>query len=394
MRLGVLLALGLLACPVVDAAGDAADARDILREAQAAARAIKAVRYQAHGEADGLLSQQTPRMEGSVILVTIPGAEIPKLRVDAQVVPPRQSQPVLFQLASDGKQVMLAEHGQKVFVQRDLPAGSLLLNNAAAILIRELASERPFAREVQAKTITHLGTETVGDVECDVIHVVYADDSGEARWYFAKADHLPRRVQRIVPTPIGRASITTSLTSLQTNPPIPEDAFQLDKPAGFTDPFASGPPQSHGLLEIGTQAPEWTLKDATGKEVSLKSLRGKLVLLDFWATWCGPCRQAMPFMQKLHDKYKDKPVAVFGVNCYERGPRSDPVGYMKNAGFTYPLLLDASDVAVAYRVIGIPTFYVIGPDGKILMAHSGVSADYERQIEALIDKTLADLAAR
>ncbi len=67
------------------------------------------------------------------------------------------------------------------------------------------------------------------------------------------------------------------------------------------------------------------MKDPAGKSVSLKSLRGKIVLLDFWATWCGPCRMAMPGLQKLHDRYKDKPVAIYGVNCRERRPDANPM---------------------------------------------------------------------
>ena len=143
---------------------------------------------------------------------------------------------------------------------------------------------------------------------------------------------------------------------------------------------------------MGSEAPEWTLKDGDGKEVSLKSLRGKLVLLDFWATWCGPCRQAMPGVQKLYEKYKGKPLAVFGVNCYERGSNVDPAGFMKQGGFTYPQLLQGSDVVQTYRAVGIPTFYLIAPDGKILLAFSGFSASGEQQLEATIERELAKLS--
>jgi thiol-disulfide isomerase/thioredoxin len=145
---------------------------------------------------------------------------------------------------------------------------------------------------------------------------------------------------------------------------------------------------------VGSEAPGWTLRSADGQEVSLGKLRGKVVLLDFWATWCGPCRQAMPALQRLHERYKDKPVAIFAVNCWERSPQVDPAGFLKQSGYTYPVLLNANDVAQAYKVTGIPTFYLIGTDGKILLASSGVSADAERQIEALIEQALGDGAKK
>lgn len=98
---------------------------------------------------------------------------------------------------------------------------------------------------------------------------------------------------------------------------------------------------------------------------------------------------AMPIVQKLHDKYKDKPVAVYGVNCLERNPKSDPAGFMKGRGFAYPTLVKADRVAQAYQVRGLPTFYLIGPDGRILMAHSGLTPTMEAQVDALIEWTLS-----
>src|SRR6266567_2066513 len=71
------------------------------------------------------------------------------------------------------------------------------------------------------------------------------------------------------------------------------------------------------LLAIGATAPDWELSDADGKLQTLAQYRGKIVVLDFWATWCGPCAEVMPQMQKLHEKYKDKGVAVFGVSSWE-----------------------------------------------------------------------------
>lgn len=359
------------------------DARAILQQGDAAVRAVRAVRYVGRGEIEGAMAVRMPRMNGTVTQAAIADTELPRVRIEGEVLLPQQTQPIRIDLANDGKSVTLREYGRKLFVRRDLPGGANLLTAANALLIRELTSARPFERETQAQTIEYVGTEKVGDVECDVIHVTFGSDGNAVRWFFGKSDHLPRRVQRFMPTPGGRSTITTSLSSLDVEPAIKDDVFRLDKPADFSE---MGP---SGLLQIGTPAPDWTLKATDGREVSLKDLRGKIVLLDFWATWCMPCRQAMPGIQKLYEKYRDKPVAIFGVNCKERDPKADAAALMKSSNITYPLLLKGDDVANRYLVEGIPAFYLLDQDGKVLMAQAGLSANGERDIDKAIEKQLA-----
>jgi len=357
-------------------------AREIVERAQAALAEATVVRYEARGEVDGVLASRLPRMEGTVAIVASAGSDIPKLRIDARVVPPGQSEPVNFGLACDGTFVAVVEHGQKVFIRRALPIGKPLLNSVSPLWIREFGVPRALARETSAARLEYIGTEVVEDAECHVIHAVLAEDGGEVRWHFAISDYLPRRVQRIVDTPSGKSSITTRLRRLELKPSLPDDLFSLSRPGDFRDPTGAD------LLEVGSEAPDWTLRTADGQSVSLRELRGKVVLLDFWATWCGPCRIAMPILQRLHERYKGKAVAIYGVNCFERDVRADPAGFMRAAGFSYPLLLGGDRVAKSYRVQGIPTFYLIGPDGRIMMAASGLSADTEKQVESLLERLL------
>ncbi len=116
-------------------------------------------------------------------------------------------------------------------------------------------------------------------------------------------------------------------------------------------------------------------------EFRLEDYRGKVVVMDFWATWCGPCKLAMPGLQKLHEKYKDRDVVVLGMNCWERG---DPVGYMRSNNFTYGLVTGADNFATQYGVRGIPTFVVIGVDGSKIHQASGFSAENEHALEQAI----------
>jgi thiol-disulfide isomerase/thioredoxin len=124
-------------------------------------------------------------------------------------------------------------------------------------------------------------------------------------------------------------------------------------------------------LQVGTIAPDFTLMDRHGEAQTLSQHRGDYVLLDFWATWCGPCRAVMPRVQALHEKYQDRGLVVYGVNMAEKDPQ-DAVEYVDAHEYTYGLLLEAEEVAKAYQVNAIPTLFLIDPDGKIIYTHQGV----------------------
>jgi thiol-disulfide isomerase/thioredoxin len=138
--------------------------------------------------------------------------------------------------------------------------------------------------------------------------------------------------------------------------------------------------ESMKLLPVGELAPDWQLSDAQGKTHSLSEYRGKVVVMDFWATWCGPCSEVMPRMQKLHEKYKDNGVVVFGVNAWEQ---SDPVAFVKKKRYSYELLLKGEGIAEAYKVTTLPVIYIIGADGKIIYCHEGVD---DKNLSSVIEK--------
>ncbi|CDN37105.1 redoxin domain-containing protein [Bacillus thuringiensis] len=121
-------------------------------------------------------------------------------------------------------------------------------------------------------------------------------------------------------------------------------------------------------IEIGKSAPDFTLTKLDGTNVKLSDLKGKKVILNFWATWCGPCQQEMPDMEAFYKEHKEN-VEILAVNYTpsEKGGGEEKVSnFAKEKGITFPILLDKNiDVPTAYKVITIPTSYFIDTKGVI-----------------------------
>jgi thiol-disulfide isomerase/thioredoxin len=108
--------------------------------------------------------------------------------------------------------------------------------------------------------------------------------------------------------------------------------------------------------EIGSRLPEFSVKDLQGRQVSSADLRGKVVLLDFWATWCQPCKKEMPGYQKLVDRYGPRGFAVIGFKLDTMRDMEDPVLFAKKIGARYPLVVATDDLKRSFGGIeGIPT---------------------------------------
>ena len=133
-------------------------------------------------------------------------------------------------------------------------------------------------------------------------------------------------------------------------------------------------------------APNFTLKDAEGKEVHLADYRGKVVLLDFWATWCGPCRIEIPWFREMETLKKDKGFAVLGVSMDDDGWKVVKP-FIAEMKMNYRVLLGNDQVAKDYGGLdALPTTFVIDRDGKIAFAHVGLAS--RKDIDEVIDNSL------
>lgn len=126
-------------------------------------------------------------------------------------------------------------------------------------------------------------------------------------------------------------------------------------------------------LKIGERAPEFTLKDLNGKTISLSDFKGKRVLLNFWASWCPPCRAEMPYMERIYQNYKDDGIAIVAVNMLTTEKRlGDVTRFVENFELTFPIPLDEKgDLHRTFDIMAYPTSYFIDTDGVIRSKMTG-----------------------
>ncbi|MGH7456121.1 MAG: peroxiredoxin family protein [bacterium] len=138
---------------------------------------------------------------------------------------------------------------------------------------------------------------------------------------------------------------------------------------------------------VGKKAVEFTLPDVSGGEVTLQSFRGKVVLLNFWATWCGPCREELPELDRVQEKFRKRGLAVVAVTVDNE--LENIRGFLKKYDLDLQALWDRrKKVADAYKVEKMPSSYLIDRNGVIRFVHLGYNAEELKHIEAEIDEML------
>ena len=141
--------------------------------------------------------------------------------------------------------------------------------------------------------------------------------------------------------------------------------------------------------KLSGKAANFTLKSRTGKNIKLSELRGEVVMLNFWASWCGPCRKEMPLLEKIHKKYKKLGFTLLGVNV-EQDTRAAK-RYLKDVKVSFPILFDpANKTSKLYDVSAMPTTILIDRNGNKRFLHKGYKAGYENNYKKEIKKLLRE----
>ena len=152
-------------------------------------------------------------------------------------------------------------------------------------------------------------------------------------------------------------------------------------PAQAAKPAAATPAPSKGAPAA---LPEFTLPDLDGKAHASKDWKGQVVLVDFWATWCAGCRETIPALARLQDKYGAQGLKVVGISL-DKGPKSKVGKFARKLKVNYQVLLDAEDtLSKVFGFEGLPSLYLFDKDGSLVKALAGYTALQDKELEALV----------
>jgi len=167
-----------------------------------------------------------------------------------------------------------------------------------------------------------------------------------------------------------RSRILQVTHGLKIDQPVDGTLFAYTPPA---DAREQAPQTAGNRVDLtGKEAPLFRGVSLDGKTYNLAELKGKPVLLDFWATWCGPCIRSMPTLEKIHADYRDQGLVVLGIDVGEK--RETVEKFLQTKPIPYPVIMgDEAGIPAAYGITVYPTFVMIGPDGKVAATQFGLS---------------------
>jgi peroxiredoxin/outer membrane lipoprotein-sorting protein len=227
-----------------------------------------------------------------------------------------------------------------------------------------------------------IGFGRAADTDCTILTIGRDGNHARTLWIDPNTNFIRKDEAKDISTSDGASSSQSSTTTF----PV---AHAVETPDSAIFSFAPGKTRAIERRElqkaapvtrIGTLAPEFTLRNLKGEEVRLSDLRGKIVVLDFWATWCPPCRLSMPTLELLSRQFEDKGLMVLGID--DEDPKEQSA-FLVSFGYSFSSLVDpAARVKTLYNVEGIPATILIDRQGKIKTYDVG-TATYESLWEAL-----------
>jgi thiol-disulfide isomerase/thioredoxin len=355
---------------------DSAEAKtiEILRRADQAVKNPSGLSFEFESFNTGPANPRKPRREGTgVLLPLVPaGGFLQRYDFDKTAVDSSGN------LAT--QHMILAFDGEVSYLQNDRkkeilfsPAhrlGGLLLKFNLDSYLNQPADDEPFS-QLKTGNMAWEGRKTAGEEECDAVRIVSDDGKEVLPAYFSASDHLPRRIEDKTTSESGvEATHITLWKHFKSVFSHSSKQFTLTPAAGYSrKEYVFGP-------AVGDPAPDWSVTDFHGTNQSLNSLKGSVLIMDFWATWCGPCRASIPSLQKLYDRYRKDALKIVGFTWSDSG---DPLKFAKETGVSYPFAKgDGPADAYGINTTGIPAMFVIGRDGRVpdfFVGYSGPKTD-------------------
>ncbi len=153
--------------------------------------------------------------------------------------------------------------------------------------------------------------------------------------------------------------------------------------------FALLPMTSEAAVRRGQPAPPFKLFAISGQPVSSEGLKGSVVIIDFWATWCPPCRQSLPFLNELHRKYGKQGLQVVGMSVDEGGER-ELKAFVAEKGLLYAIVMSPKSLQNDYGVRALPVLFILNKQGVVVEQMLGFSPAHGQMLENLIKKLLTE----
>jgi thiol-disulfide isomerase/thioredoxin len=359
------------------------DPRQLLVEMREALRAVEGVRYQMSFRGTGYQALEHAALTGSVELrrLDLSGGRY-LARLDARVERPDGSSDRVIGVRSEDEVVLVRESDRLARRSSIYEAGSSLLAWMDPTFLYVLYDPESLRDEIEADRVAWEGASEVAGEPCELVRVGWSDDEEEARWCIGD-DRLPRRLEWIE----GAGSTVLEAFELEIDPPASAESFAATIPAGYTvEELSYGP-------EPGTAAPADSMRTVAGEAIALADLAGSVLVLDFWATWCPPCLASLSGLERLAERFADRPVRFLAVNAQEDAS-ADPVAFFRQRRLSSELLLEGEAAHDFYVRGSLPGSAVLDAQGRLV----GVSIGYhgegsERRLGALIERALEAGAA-
>lgn len=142
-------------------------------------------------------------------------------------------------------------------------------------------------------------------------------------------------------------------------------------------------------MSISGKAPDFTLKSRDGKNLRLSDYRGQVVMINFWASWCGPCRQEMPLLEDLYKRYSKLGFTIVGVNVDTDSSKAN--NYLKDVTVSFPIVYDTSNnVSKTFNVNAMPTTVIVDRNGNMRFLHQGYKPGYENEYKKQVKQLIKE----
>jgi peroxiredoxin len=315
-------------------------------------------------------------------------------------------------LGSTGKTVYAYLNGRDEYQSTEAPKTRVASTDLPAV-VQVLAEQNPSLLLAISKSavdelkqlsskITLQAPTTIDGIAYDTLQFDVGDAHDSLTLLIDPGTHLLRRMItdrknssiKAGATDVKSATITVDYTTTLTDVPVDPARYAWSAPAGAVQVSATpsamadaaAAPDDHKQL-LDKPAPDFTLPDLNDQTMTLSKLKGSVVVLDFWATWCGPCVGSLPHLDQLYKEQSPNGLKVYALDQQE--DKAKVADFVKSKGWSLPVLLDSdAKVAGKYKVTGIPQTVVIGKDGKIKQIFVG--SGHETEIASLVAKEMAN----